>query len=113
MPRNLTFNEIVSYLLIIYEIVISIVSIIITVVDKSKSRRREWRVSEGALMMLGALGGALTMWLTMLIIRHKTRHPKFMIGLPAILLLHLAAAYLVIVGTSLPVISTLTDMFKL
>ena len=111
--KSLSFNEIISYLLILYEIVISIVAITITIVDKSKSRRRAWRVSEGALMMLGALGGALTMWLTMLTIRHKTRHTKFMIGLPAILLLHAAVAYLVIVGTSIPVMETLKGVFKL
>lgn len=113
MPKNLTFNEIISYLLIIYEIVISVTAIVVTIVDKTKSRRGAWRISEGALMMIGALGGSLAMWLTMLIIRHKTKHPKFMLGLPAILLLHISAAYLVTVGTALPVIETVTGMFKL
>ena len=32
------------------------------------------------------------MLLTMLVIRHKTRKPKFMVGIPLILLLQVAAA---------------------
>jgi uncharacterized membrane protein YsdA (DUF1294 family) len=46
-------------------------------------------------MLVSALGGAVGMFLTMLIIRHKTRKPLFMIGIPVIFILELIAAYLV------------------
>ena len=42
-------------------------------------------------MYLGALGGALPMYVTMRIIRHKTKHKKFMIGLPVFAVIHAAA----------------------
>ncbi len=38
--------------------------------------------------MIGILGAALPMFITMQLIRHKTRHKKFMWGLPAAVLLH-------------------------
>ena len=45
---------------------------------------------------VAALGGSVAMYITMQTIRHKTQHPKFMIGIPAIMILQLAlAAYIV------------------
>jgi uncharacterized membrane protein YsdA (DUF1294 family) len=41
--------------------------------------------------MISALGGSVFMYLTMLVIRHKTQHKKFMIGIPVIIFLQLAA----------------------
>ena len=38
------------------------------------------------LLLLSAAGGSLAMLLTMLVIRHKTRHIKFMLGIPIIML---------------------------
>ena len=46
-------------------------------------------------MLISALGGAPAMYLTMLIIRHKTRKPLFMIGIPLIFVLELAVLFLV------------------
>ena len=43
------------------------------------------RISEKALLILSALGGGVAMLLTMYIIRHKTRHLKFMLGIPLII----------------------------
>ena len=39
-----------------------------------------------SLLLLSALGGSVAMYVTMLMIRHKTRHSKFMIGIPIIIL---------------------------
>ena len=38
-----------------------------------------------ALLLLSALGGSLAMYITMLLIRHKTKHIKFMLGIPIIM----------------------------
>lgn len=78
------------FILILWEIIISLLAIIFTVHDKSCAKRGKWRVPENTLLLLGALGGATAMFLTMRGIRHKTKHAKFMLGLPALLLLHLA-----------------------
>lgn len=72
-----------SAFLLIYLALISLVSIAFTVYDKLAAKRRpKHRVPEKALMLLGAFGGAAAMYATMLLIRHKTKHNKFMIGLP-------------------------------
>ncbi len=58
--------------------------------DKSKARRRAWRIPEKTLFLLSLLGvGSLAGMYTF---RHKTRHLKFVLGMPLILILHLAAA---------------------
>ena len=70
--------------------VISVISIFITVYDKSASKKGKQRVPEKTLMFFGFFGGATAMYAVMQIIRHKTNHKKFMIGLPLFIVLHLA-----------------------
>ena len=67
-------------------LLISVWAMIITFTDKSRAKRRRRRIPERTLMWSGALGGATAMLLCMLIIRHKTRHVKFMLGLPLMIL---------------------------
>ena len=43
-------------------------------------------------MLISAIGGSVGMYLTMKKIRHKTRHPKFMVGIPVIIALQIALA---------------------
>lgn len=74
--------------ILIWSVIISVIAIAVTVYDKIASKTSSRRVSEKALMSIGLLGGALVMLVTMLIIRHKTRHIKFMLGLPLEILLH-------------------------
>lgn len=54
--------------------------------DKSLARNRSRRISEKALFTVSAIGGAAAMYITMLFIRHKTKHKRFMIGLPLIII---------------------------
>ena len=81
--------------LLIYLAAISVISVIITVADKIKAIKHRYRISERTLLVLSALGGSAAMYITMLLIRHKTRHLKFMLGIPAIILVQLLAAFLV------------------
>ena len=60
--------------------------------DKHRARRHRWRVRESTLFALCLLGGSLGGVLGMLVFRHKTRHWRFVLGFPAIMLLHLALA---------------------
>ena len=77
--------------LLIYLAVISIVSITVCVYDKiaAKANPRH-RVREATLLLLSALGGSVAMFLTMQVIRHKTKHLKFMLGIPAIIAAQIA-----------------------
>lgn len=72
-------------------ILISLISIIVTVSDKVRAKRGANRVPEATLIFLSMLGGSFAMLITMLIIRHKTKHPKFMVGIPVIILLQAVA----------------------
>ncbi len=79
-----------SKLLLIYFAVISLVAVIMTLADKSRAKRDAWRIPEATLMTVGLFGGALAMYVAMKTIRHKTKHRKFMIGLPLEIALHVA-----------------------
>ena len=80
------------YVLLGYFALISIVSVIVCAYDKivSPKNRVELRVPEKRLLLLSALGGSVAMLVTMLLIRHKTKHLKFMLGIPLIIILQIA-----------------------
>lgn len=76
--------------LICYLVAINLLSAIVCAVDKIKAARRSWRISEKTLWVLSLIGGSVGMYLTMKIIRHKTLHKSFMIGLPVLIALQIA-----------------------
>ena len=78
MPQSLQW-------LIAYAIAVSLVAAVMTVWDKACARRGRWRVAESTLFLVAALGGAAAMYATMRLVRHKTRHRRFMWGLPLIM----------------------------
>lgn len=79
---------------VIYFAVISFVTAIVTAIDKYKAKKGSFRISEKVLFVLALLGGSLSEYLTMRLIRHKTLHKRFMIGLPLIMILQLVAIIL-------------------
>lgn len=66
--------------------------------DKLAAIRHARRIPERTLLLIGALGGAAAMLPTMLLIRHKTRHPRFMVGLPLMLLVQAGLVWLAAEG---------------
>lgn len=77
----------------IYLLFIGLIAAIVTVYDKWAAKHNpRHRTPEKTLLLISALGGSVVMFLVMQIIRHKTKHMKFMIGIPAIILLQIAAA---------------------
>lgn len=73
----------------IYIGIISLVSAIVCSYDKLAAKRKWRRVPEKHLFLLSAIGGAAIMFITMLLIRHKTRHFSFMFFVPLFALIHL------------------------
>ncbi len=71
--------------------IISLIAVILTLHDKRAAKRHHWRVTEKTLLLVSALGGSVAMLLTMQAIRHKTKHAKFMVGIPVIIFLQIAA----------------------
>ena len=83
------------FILAIYLILINLITVIVTIYDKLCAVKRRWRVKESTLLLLSALGGSICMYITMLLIRHKTRHIKFMLGIPLISIFQLLIAFLI------------------
>ncbi len=82
---NVGNRQVTGILLAVFAIV-SLIAIILTIADKVRAKNHAWRIPENTLLLTAVLGGSLAMFLTMLIIRHKTQHRKFMGGLPIILI---------------------------
>ena len=80
-------------LLQVYLLEINLVALILCAIDKVRAKAGKWRVPEGTLMLSAALGGAAGLLLGMLLLRHKTQHKKFTLGVPAILVGQLALVY--------------------
>lgn len=80
----------IIYAALIYFACISVFAATATALDKLFAKRNMRRISENALILLAFLGGSFSEYITMKCIRHKTLHKKFMIGLPAIMILQTA-----------------------
>lgn len=84
------------YFVLLYFFVISLIAVVLCIVDKRNARRRKRRISEKTLFAVAICGGAAAMYITMLKIRHKTLHKRFMIGLPLIILFQAAIILIVL-----------------
>lgn len=81
---------------IIYILIVSIISAVLTVYDKSAAKNGGQRISERCLLILAAMGGAGTMLAVMKTIRHKTRKAKFMVTLPVLFAAHIIGICLLV-----------------
>lgn len=97
-------NNIIYFAIIAYLALISLITIVITVADKINAGKNKRRVPEKTLILLALFGGSFAEYLTMKIIRHKTLHAKFMVGLPFIIVLQLS-------GTIFAYLYFFTDIF--
>ena len=78
--------------LYIYLAIINAISFILMLVDKYKAKKKLWRIPEATLMGSAALGGSIGALAGMYLVRHKTKHPKFTVGIPVILVIQIALA---------------------
>lgn len=73
-------------LIAIYLLIINAAGFLVMTADKLYARKNMWRVPERTLLMIAALGGSIGVLAAMYTVRHKTKHAKFVIGVPAIVL---------------------------
>lgn len=69
----------------------NIVGLMVMWLDKRKAVRHKWRIPEKTLFLISIAGGSIGTWSGMYIFRHKTKHWYFVIGMPLILILQIAA----------------------
>lgn len=78
----------------LYLAAINVITFAAMGIDKAKARAGKWRIAEGTLFALAALGGTLGMR----VFHHKTKHKEFRFGFPALLCLQCAAVvYLILI----------------
>ena len=77
--------------ILMYLAVINMIGLIMMFWDKSKAKRGVWRISEKTLLGTAVIGGSLGVFAGMRLFRHKTQHLQFWLGVPAIILLQIAA----------------------
>jgi len=68
---------------------INILAFIVYGIDKWRAAHGRWRIPEPTLLGLAVIGGSIGALLGMKVWHHKTKHKKFVFGLPAILLIQL------------------------
>lgn len=78
--------------LLLYLLLINAAAFLLMLVDKVKAKKNRWRIPERTLIGSAALGGSIGALLGMYAFRHKTRHLKFTLGIPAILTAQIALA---------------------
>ena len=77
---------------LVYLALINLLTFVFYGVDKRRAKKGAWRISEKTLLLLPLLGGSIGGILGMQVFRHKTKHWYFQFGVPAVLILQLAAA---------------------
>ena len=70
--------------MLVYLILINALALSLMLADKRKAQKNRWRIPERTLMAVAFLGGSLGAMVGMNLFHHKTKHPKFAIGLPVI-----------------------------
>lgn len=75
-----------SYPVIFYLLAVNLAAFILMGADKRKARLHKWRIPEKTLFLSAILGGSVGAMLGMIFFRHKTKHPSFLVGMPAIFL---------------------------
>lgn len=76
-----------------YLIIINIFAIYIMYSDKRKAKKGYWRVPEEKLFIIAFLFGSVGILIGMKLFHHKTRHSKFVYGIPAILAVQVFLVY--------------------
>ena len=81
-------------LILLYLLIVNALGFLLMLVDKRKAQKNLWRIPESTLLLMAAIGGSIGSLAGMYRFRHKTKHLKFTLGIPAILILQLAAVLL-------------------
>ena len=80
----------------LYLLIVNAAAFLLMLVDKQKAKRKLWRIPESTLLMSAAIGGSIGALAGMYTFRHKTKHLKFTLGVPAILVGQIAVIFLVL-----------------
>ena len=81
----------------LYLLLMNVIAFVFMHADKRRARKNRWRIPERTLIGTAVLGGSIGALMGMYTFRHKTKHLKFTLGIPAILIAQiLLAAWLIL-----------------
>lgn len=83
-------------MVIIYLVIINAVAFLLMLVDKFKAKKNLWRIPEWVLFASALVGGSIGALCGMYLVRHKTKHLSFTVGIPIILALQIVLAVLIL-----------------
>lgn len=83
-------SDITKSIAIIYLPMINLTAFIMYFSDKTRAIKHRWRIPEATLLFIAVLGGSLGAFAAMKVFRHKTKHPKFYITVPLLVIFHIA-----------------------
>ena len=86
-----------EHILTLYLLIINASGFLLMLADKYKAKKKLWRIPEATLIGVAVLGGSIGVLAGMYTVRHKTRHLKFTLGVPAILAAQLLAAVCILI----------------
>ncbi len=77
-----------EFYFIMYILIINLFGFFAMIIDKYKAKKNKWRIKERNFFIIGILGGATGILLGMTMVRHKTQHKSFSIGIPILYLIN-------------------------
>ena len=83
-------------LILLYLLIVNALGFLLMLVDKRKAQKNLWRIPESTLLLMAVIGGSIGSLAGMYKFRHKTKHLKFVLGVPAILIAQIALVYLLL-----------------
>lgn len=81
--------------LLVYLLIINALGFILMLTDKLKAKKNLWRIPEATLLGVAAIGGSAGSLIGMYLVRHKTKHLKFTLGIPVILAVQIIVLVLI------------------
>lgn len=82
--------------LVIYILIINLFAIFLMKYDKVKAINNQYRISEKTLFLIALILGGVGIYIGMYLFRHKTKHVKFTVGIPLIIILNILTIYYLI-----------------
>ena len=83
-------------ILLAYLVIINAAGFLLMLIDKWKAKKNRWRIPEATLFLVAIIGGSIGSIAGMYTFRHKTKHIKFIVGMPLILALQIVTCILIV-----------------
>ncbi|MEE1087249.1 MAG: DUF1294 domain-containing protein [Schaedlerella sp.] len=80
----------IALVIFIYIVAINLIGLLVMAIDKQRAKKNGWRIPEKTFFIISLIGGSIGTWAGMYTFRHKTKHWYFVVGMPLILILHIA-----------------------